>query len=107
MTLQDIKKAIQDFATAAVRAKKAGFDGVEIHSAHGYPLNQFYFPLTNKRADTYGADTTDNRLRMHTEVIQVVRSAVGKEYLIALRLGAYDYTEGGSMIENGVEAEKF
>lgn len=64
MTLQDIKKAIQDFATAAVRAKKAGFDGVEIHSAHGYPLNQFYFPLTNKRADTYGADTTDNRLRM-------------------------------------------
>lgn len=106
MTWQDIQKVIHDFAAAAVRAKKAGFDGVEIHSAHGYLLNQFYSPLSNKRTDAYGADSMENRLRLHTEIIRAVRSAVGQEYPIALRLGACDYREGGSTKEDGVEAAK-
>lgn len=106
MTLQDIEKVIHDFAAAAVRAKEAGFDGVEIHSAHGYLLNQFFSPLTNKRTDAYGADTIENRLRLHTEIIRAVRSAVGPEYPVALRLGACDYQEGGSTIEDGVQAAK-
>lgn len=106
MTLQDIQKVIHDFVAAAVRAKKAGFDGVEIHSAHGYLLNQFYSPLTNKRTDAYGASTMHSRLRLHTEIIKAVRSVVGQNYPIALRLGACDYMEGGSTLEDGVEAAK-
>lgn len=106
MTLQDIEKVIHDFAAAAVRTKEAGFDGVEIHSAHGYLLNQFYSPLTNKRTDAYGAGTMEDRLRLHTEIIRAVRYAVGPEYPVALRLGACDYTEGGSTKEDGVEAAK-
>lgn len=106
MTQQDIEKVIHDFAAAAVRAKKAGFDGVEIHSAHGYLLNQFYSPLSNKRTDAYGAETMTNRLHLHTEVIRAVRSAVGRAYPIALRLGACDYIEGGSTIEDGVQAAR-
>lgn len=105
MTLQDIEKVIHDFAAAAARAKKAGFDGVEIHSAHGYLLNQFYSPLSNERTDAYGGNL-ENRLRLHTEIIRAVRSAVGPEYPIALRLGACDYMEGGSTVEDGVAAAK-
>lgn len=104
MTIQDIRKVIDDFAEAALRAKKAGFDGVEIHSAHGYLLNQFYSPLSNKRTDAYGANTLHNRLRLHTEIIQAIRHCVGEDYPITLRLGACDYMEGGSTIEDGVEA---
>ena len=74
--------------------RRREFDGVEIHSAHGYLLNQFYSPLTNKRKDAYGADTMSNRLRLHTEVIKAVREAVGQDYPLALRLGACDYMEG-------------
>lgn len=105
MTLQDIEKVIRDFAAAALRAKEAGFDGVEIHSAHGYLLNQFFSPLSNKRTDAYGGNL-ENRLRLHTEIIRAVRSAVGQEYPVALRLGACDYMEGGSTLEDGVEAAR-
>lgn len=106
MTLQDIRNVVDAFTAAAVRARQAGFDGVEIHSAHGYLLNQFYSPLTNKRTDAYGADSMQNRLRLHTEIIQAVREAVGPDYPIALRLGACDYMEGGSTLQDGVEAAK-
>lgn len=105
MTKADIERIIQCFADSARRAKDAGFDGVEIHGAHGYLLNQFFSPLTNKRTDEYGGELT-NRVRIHKEVIEAVRSAVGEDYLVALRLGACDYTEGGSTLEDGVEAAK-
>lgn len=106
MTRQDIHKVIDDFAAAAARAKKAGYDGVEIHSAHGYLLNQFYSPLTNTRTDEYGADTMNHRLRLHLEIIKAVRDAVGQDYPVALRLGACDYMEGGSTVQDGAEAAK-
>lgn len=106
MTLKDVRKVIDDFAAAALRAKKAGFDGVEIHSAHGYLLNQFYSPLTNKRTDEYGPNTMYSRLKLHTEIIKAVRSLVGQNYPIALRLGACDYMEGGSTIQDSVEAAR-
>lgn len=106
MDQADIQRVIQAFAAAAGRAKQAGFDGVEIHSAHSYLLNQFYSPLTNHRKDAYSGSTFEGRIRLHLEVIQAVREMVGKAYPIALRLGACDYMEGGSTIEDSVRASK-
>lgn len=106
MSLMDIRKVIHDFTNAAVRAKQAGFDGIEIHSAHGYLLNQFYSPLTNKRVDEYGVQTIEGRLKLHMEIIKSIRSAVGNDYPIAVRLGACDYIDGGSTLQDGVAAAK-
>jgi len=89
------------------RSKRAGFDGVEIHAAHGYLLNQFFSPLTNKRSDEYGGNVK-NRIRMHLEVIQAVRAAVGKDFPILLRLGVSDFTTGGTTIEDSqIAAREF
>ena len=105
LSVEEIKEIVKAFASAAIRAKKAGYDGVEIHSAHGYLLNQFYSPLSNHRNDEYGGDL-DRRLNIHREIIRAVRKAVGPDYFIALRLGGSDYMEGGSTIEDAVYASK-
>jgi len=105
MTEENIKTLVADFAAAAARAKEVGFDGAEIHSAHGYLLGQFYSPITNKRTDNYGGSLT-NRIRVHLEVIKAIREAVGEDYPIAIRLGASDYMEGGATLEDAVFACK-
>lgn len=105
LTDKEIDDIIQAFYDAARRTKEAGFDGVEIHSAHGYLLNQFFSPLTNKRKDEYGG-SIHNRIRIHLKVIEAVRSAVGNDFPILLRLGASDYMEGGSTIEDSQIAAK-
>lgn len=99
----EIKKVISDFANAAERAKKAGFDGVEIHSAHSYLLNQFYSPYFNRRRDSYGGDRM-GRIKIHLEIINAIRKKVGTEYPLFLRLGACDYEEGGTTINDSVTA---
>ncbi len=104
MSLPQIRQVTEWFAQAAFRAKQAGFDGVEIHSAHGYLLNQFFSPLANRRTDAYGPQSVENRIRFHREVIQAVRQAVGDDFPIALRLGGCDYADGGSTVEDCVEA---
>lgn len=106
MSLNNIQKVVCDFTEAAIRAKKAGFDGVEIHSAHGYLLNQFYSPLTNKRTDEYSAQTLNGRLKLHIEIIKSIRKAVGNDYPIAVRLGACDYMEGGSTLQDSIAAAR-
>lgn len=109
LSANDIRKIADDFKSAALRVKMAGFDGVEIHSAHGYLLSQFLSPLTNKRTDEYGGDIF-GRCRIHIEIIKAVREAVGEDFPILLRLGASDYMEGGLTIEDSkiaaVEFEK-
>lgn len=105
LTVEDIKDIVECFKEAARRTKEAGFDGVEIHSAHGYLLNQFFSPLGNKRTDDYGKDVY-GRIKIHLEVIKAVREAVGEDFPILLRLGACDYMEGGSTIEDSVIAVK-
>jgi 2,4-dienoyl-CoA reductase-like NADH-dependent reductase (Old Yellow Enzyme family) len=105
LTIEEIKKLPGLFRDAARRVKAAGFDGVEIHSAHSYLLNQFYSPLTNKRTDEYGG-SLENRIRLHLEVIKEVREEVGEDYPIMLRLGACDFTEGGITVEDSVFAAK-
>lgn len=103
MSLIEIRRVVEDFSSAALRAKDAGFDGVEIHSAHGYLLNQFYSPLTNLRDDQYGGKLL-NRIQIHLEIIKEIRTVVGDDYPIALRLGACDYIEGGSTIDDALTA---
>lgn len=102
---EDLGKIIDDFTKAASRCKEAGFDGVEIHSAHGYLLNQFYSPLINKRTDEYGGSLL-NRIRLHVEIIRAVRHAVGPDYPVFIRLGASDYKDGGTTIEDSVTAAR-
>ena len=105
MTMEEIKALPKLFADAAIRAKKAGFDGVEIHACHGYLLSQFNSPLTNLRTDEYGG-SLENRIRIIREVYGAVREAVGEDYFVALRYGGCDYMEGGSTIEDAVAACK-
>ena len=102
---EELREITAAFAAAAKRAKAAGYDGVEIHAAHGYLLCQFYSPLSNKRQDEYGG-SLEKRLRLHLEVISAVRAAVGEDYPVAIRMGGCDYMEGGSTIEDCVEACK-
>lgn len=99
----EIREIVGLFAEAAKRAKAAGFDGVEIHSAHGYLLNQFYSPLTNWRTDEYGGDVR-GRTRIHREVIAAVREEVGDDFPVLVRLGACDYQNGGNTIAEAIEA---
>ncbi|HWR30548.1 MAG TPA: NADH:flavin oxidoreductase [Negativicutes bacterium] len=105
LTTKEITEIIQDFRAAARRTKAAGFDGVEIHSAHGYLLNQFFSPLTNKRTDEYGG-SINNRIRVHLEIIKTIRAAVGTEFPLLLRLGASDFKDGGITIEDSQTAAK-
>ncbi|OKY53691.1 NADH:flavin oxidoreductase [Megasphaera cerevisiae] len=104
LTKAEVAEIAGKFAAAAGRAKKAGYDGVEIHSAHGYLLNQFYSPLTNVRHDEYGGGSVENRTRFHVEVIEAVRRAVGSDFTVAVRLGGADFMEGGSTIADSVAA---
>jgi len=81
-------------------AVKAGFDAVEVHGVHGYLLNQFTSPLTNRRSDRYGG-SLENRMRLPLEIVAEVRARVGLDYPVLYRLGADDMMEGGLTVEEG------
>lgn len=104
MTLEDMNRVKEEFVQAGLRAQRAGFDGLDIHSAHGYLLNQFYSPLSNMRQDAYGGPL-ENRLRIHLEIIKDLREALG-DYPLALRLGGADFMEGGSTPAEAAEASR-
>lgn len=105
LSKDQIIDVVYAFAQAASRVKEAGFDAVEIHSAHGYLLNQFFSPLTNHRTDEYGG-SLHNRIRIHLEIIKAVKKAVGDDFPVLLRLGACDYIDGGITIEDSILASK-
>lgn len=98
MTKTDIKEVILAFGTAALRAKQAGFDAVEIHGAHGYLLTQFLSPLANQRQDEYGGGLA-NRARFLIEVIEEVRRRVGEDFPVSLRLSIEEFIKGGYTVE--------
>lgn len=107
LSLSEIKTIVEAFKAAAVRAQKAGFDGVEIHAAHGYLLSQFFSPLTNHRSDEYGG-ALQGRIKIHLEIIKAIREAVGDDFPILLRLGASDYMDGGcTLADSKVAAREF
>ena len=95
----EIHRTVVDFGRAAGLAKEAGFDMVEIHGAHGYLLNQFLSPLTNRRHDKYGG-SRENRIRFSLEVVEEVRKVVGKDYPVFFRLGGDDRMYGGLTVED-------
>jgi 2,4-dienoyl-CoA reductase-like NADH-dependent reductase (Old Yellow Enzyme family) len=82
------------FADAAVRAVRAGFDGIELHAAHGYLLHQFLSPISNQRSDPYGG-SLDKRLRFPLEVFEAVRAAVPAQVPVWVRVSATDWVDGG------------
>jgi len=95
LTLEEIPGVQDCFAEAAVRAKKAGFDAVEILGSAGYLISQFLSPVTNLREDPYGG-SLENRMRFGLEVISKVREAVGTDYPVLMRLAGNEFMEGGN-----------
>jgi 2,4-dienoyl-CoA reductase-like NADH-dependent reductase (Old Yellow Enzyme family) len=103
LTTQDIQDLVAAFADASRRAKSAGFDGVQIHAAHGYLLSQFLSPIFNRRQDGYGG-SIENRARIHVEVVHAVRKAVGKEYPVLIKMNCADFAENGLSLEDSLVA---
>lgn len=85
LTLEEIKQLKNDFVNAAIRAQKCGYDGVEVHGAHGYILTQFLSSEINKRTDEYGGSLT-NRARLLFEIVEEIREKCGKQFLLGVRL---------------------
>ena len=106
MTEEDIQTVVGQFAAAADRARRAGFDGVEIHGGHGYLLSSFLSPHSNRRTDRYGGPL-ENRARFLLEVIAAVRQAVGRDFPVWCKLDSREEGRpGGISVEDGVAAAK-
>lgn len=102
ITDQDIRELVAAFADGAGRAKAAGFDGVQIHSAHGYLLSQFLSPVFNRRRDAYGGDI-QNRSRIHMQVYKAIREAVGDDYPVLIKLNCSDFIDNGLTLEDSLQ----
>lgn len=101
ITDQDVRVLLTAFAEGARRAKEAGFDGVQIHSAHGYLLSQFLSPAFNRRHDQYGGDI-QKRSRVLLAVYQAIREAVGEAYPVLIKLNCQDFIENGLNLEDSL-----
>ena len=101
LDLHAMERVKSDFVDAARRAVRLGFDGVEIHAAHGYLLHQFLSPIANKRQDDYGG-TLENRMRFPLQVFEAVRNAVPAMMPVWVRISATDWVKGGWQIEDSV-----
>jgi len=103
MTQNDIDELVQAFRDASVRAKKAGFDGVQLHAAHGYLLSQYLSPVYNERTDDYGG-SIENRTRITVEAYNAMRSTVGDDYPIMIKMNVTDFLDEGISLEDAVAA---
>jgi 2,4-dienoyl-CoA reductase-like NADH-dependent reductase (Old Yellow Enzyme family)/thioredoxin reductase len=99
MTKDEIKEVIQGYAMSAAACKRAGCDGVELHGAHSYLINQFMSPLTNYRTDEYGG-SLEKRMRFPLELIDAVRAAVGHDFVVGIRFNGDEFQPGGYTIED-------
>ncbi|QTD41757.1 NADPH dehydrogenase NamA [Sporosarcina sp. Te-1] len=104
MTMDDIEETIAAFKASAIRSKKAGFDVIEIHAAHGYLINEFLSPLSNQRTDEYGG-SSEKRYRFLREIIDQIRSVW--EGPLFVRISAHDYAEGGMTPQDYVEMARW
>src|SRR5246500_5022081 len=94
MSDEEIEDVVQRFARTAALAERTGFTGVEIHAAHGYLINQFLSPRSNKRTDRWGGPL-ENRARLLKNVIEAVRAQVRPEFCVAVKLNSADFQRGG------------
>ena len=102
MTIDDIKRTIKAFGEAAQRSVEAGFDAVQIHSAHGYLLSQFLSPYYNRRDDGYGG-RLENRARLLLEVYEEIRSRVGRTFPVMVKINSEDFLDGGITVQEVVK----
>jgi 2,4-dienoyl-CoA reductase (NADPH2) len=100
-----VRSTINDFAKAALNAKTAGYDGVEIMGSEGYLIHQFLSERTNKRTDEFGG-SFDNRMKFALEIVKKTRELVGKEFIIIFRISILDLVEGGSSFEEVIKFAK-
>lgn len=105
MTKDDIKRVLREFAEAARRVDRIGYDVIELHGGHGYLLHQFMSPLSNRRADEYGG-SLENRIRFPIEVFEAVRAVWPEHKPIGMRVSATDWVEGGWTLEETVVLAK-
>ena len=98
-----IEELVEAFSESALRAKKCGYDGVEVHGAHGYLIAQFMSPYSNKRTDRYGGNLM-GRLRFPIEIIKSIRSKCGDDFIIGFRISSDEFTEGGISLEDAKAA---
>jgi 2,4-dienoyl-CoA reductase-like NADH-dependent reductase (Old Yellow Enzyme family) len=94
MSTEQIRETVERFATTAALAERAGFDGVEVHAAHGYLISQFLSPLVNRRTDEWGG-TLENRARLLLEVVGAIRAAVSPSFAVGVKLNSADFQRGG------------
>lgn len=106
MTERDIEEVVIGFTNAALLAQSAGFDGIEIHGANGYLLDQFLTLYTNQRADGYGGKL-ENRLRIYTEIIQAVRHAVGNSFIVGVRFSQKKVNDSEYLWPEGEAAAEY
>jgi 2,4-dienoyl-CoA reductase-like NADH-dependent reductase (Old Yellow Enzyme family) len=99
MTEEQIRATVQRFATTAQRAEQAGFDGVEVHAAHGYLLSQFLSPLVNERSDAWGG-SLENRARLLLDVVRAIRTVVSSSFAVAVKLNSADFQRGGFDVDD-------
>jgi 2,4-dienoyl-CoA reductase-like NADH-dependent reductase (Old Yellow Enzyme family) len=105
LSKEEIKRVIEDFKKATLRAKEAGFDIIELHAAHGYLLHEFLSPLSNQRKDEYGG-SFENRIRFLLELTEAVREIWNDELPLFVRISATDWVDGGWNIEESIELSK-
>ncbi len=99
LSTEEVKEMVSRYGDTALRAKKCGFDGVEIHGAHGYLIAQFFSPYANKRLDEYGGNFW-NRTRFAREIIQDIRKKCGDDFIVGMRISADEFVEGGLTVED-------
>jgi 2,4-dienoyl-CoA reductase-like NADH-dependent reductase (Old Yellow Enzyme family) len=99
MSTEQIRATVERFATSARLAEHAGFDGVEVHAAHGYLISQFLSPLVNQREDEWGG-RLENRARLLLDVVRAIRAAVSPSFAVAVKLNSADFQRGGFDAQN-------
>jgi 2,4-dienoyl-CoA reductase-like NADH-dependent reductase (Old Yellow Enzyme family) len=105
LSTADIATLVDLFGACAARAREYGFDAVQLHAAHGYLINQFLSPLTNRRSDSFGG-SAENRSRFLLQVFRSVRQAVGKDFPVLVKLNGSDNLEGGLDLDDALHAAR-
>jgi len=102
MTVEDIRNVAKSYGAAAKRAQNAGFDGVQIHAAHGYLLSQFLSPAFNRRRDEFGGEI-EHRAKALVEVLRQIRQTAGRDYPVMVKMNCRDFIESGLELEDSLK----